>query len=101
MANRRAIPATQTVIRSGGQLTWGQRARQKIDSTRTVQALQQHVFGEREMTQTQINAARILLDRTLPVIKAIEIQQDTGQDAKTITNDQLFAVIEGQAKRIE
>jgi hypothetical protein len=82
-------------------LTWGQRARQKIDSTRTVQALQQHVFGEREMTQTQINAARILLDRTLPVIKAIEIQQDTGQDAKTITNDQLFAVIEGQAKRIE
>ena len=101
MSKIKAVEPTSTVLRTGGKLSYGQRARLRIDSSRTIDALQQHVFGEREMTQTQINAARILLDRTLPVIKAIEIQADGGQDAKTITNDQLFAVIEGQAKRIE
>ena len=62
--------------------------------------LERIALGQEEGTQTQINADRILLDRTLPAIKPIEVDQGTDSNAKTITNDQLFAVIEGQAKRI-
>ena len=81
--------------------SWGQKARQRIDSTLIVQRLQRVALGEEEATQTSINAARILLDRTLPPIRSIEVAQQEGRDAKTITNDQLFNLIEGESKRIE
>ena len=79
---------------------WGMRVRERIDSAAIVNQLERIALGQEEGTQTQINAARILLDRTLPAIKPIEVDQGTDSNAKTITNDQLFAVIEGQAKRI-
>lgn len=84
-----------------GRQTWGQRTREKIDAGLLVERFQRVALGLEEATMTELNAARMLLDRRLPVIKAIEIETGTGQDAKTITNDQLFAVIEGQAKRID
>jgi hypothetical protein len=87
-------------IRTNGRQTWGQRTREKIDCTRIVERFQRVALGEEEATMTELNAARMLLDRKLPVIKAIEIDTGGDRNAKTITNDQLFAVIEGQAKRI-
>ena len=81
--------------------TWGQKARSRIDSTLIVQRLQRVALGEEEATQTEINAARILLDRTLPAIKPMEVSMGDGGNAKTITNDQLLNVIEGQVKRIK
>jgi len=80
--------------------TWGSKARSRIDSTLIVQRLQRVALGEEEATQTEINAARILLDRTLPAIKPIEVKQGDGGNAKTITNDQLFNLIEGESKRV-
>jgi hypothetical protein len=88
-------------ITVNGRATWGQRTRQKIDAGTIVDKLQAHVNGHYEMSQTQINAARILLDRTLPVIKPIEIDTNQGGNAKTITNNQLIDFIEGTAERID
>ena len=81
-------------------MTWGEKARSRIDSTLIVQRLQRVALGEEEATQTEINAARILLDRTLPSIKPLEVSMGDGGNAKTITNDQLLTVLEGQSKRI-
>ena len=43
----------------------------------------------------------MLLDRVVPTIKPIEIKQGDGGNAKVITNDQLFAAIEGTATRVD
>ena len=66
-----------------------------------VNRLIRHVQGEEEMTQTQIQAARMLLDRTVPVLKPIESGGDGDSTAKDITNAQLFTLIEGKAERVE
>ena len=81
--------------------TWGQRARSRIDSTLIVERLQRVALGVEEATQSEINACRILLAKTLPDIKPMEVSTGDGGNAKTITNDQLLQVIEGQSKRIE
>jgi len=39
--------------------------RAKIQSQRIIHELQRHVHGEREMSATQIQAARILLDKSV------------------------------------
>jgi hypothetical protein len=80
--------------------TWGQRARSRIDATKIVERLQRVALGDEEATMTSINASRILLDRVLPAIKPIEITGGDGGNAKTITNDQLLNLIEGESKRI-
>ena len=92
-------PANAVTTRSGRPLAWGDRVRARIDSTAIVNKLQSHVDGTEEMTQTQIQAARILLDRTLPVLKAKEVSADDGGNIKTITNTQLLDYIEGSAER--
>ena len=81
-------------------MSWGQKARLRIDSTLIVERLQRVALGEEEATQTSIMAARVLLNRTLPEIKAIEVKQDGDRNAKTITNAELFDAIEGKAERI-
>lgn len=86
---------------SGRPAAFGTRVRERIDTTIIVKKLIGHVKGEEEMTQTQINAARILLDRTVPVLKPLEVQPDSGQSAKTVTPLQLVAAIEGEAERVE
>lgn len=81
--------------------SWGQKARSRIDSTLIINRLQRVALGEEEATQTEINAAKVLLDRTLPPIKSVEVKQDGGGNAKTITNNELFAIIEGDFKRVD
>jgi hypothetical protein len=64
-----------------------------------VDRLQKHVDGKHEMTATQIQAARILLDRTVPVLKATEVNINAN-DIKDITHLQgagLIQLLEGEA----
>ena len=88
-------------VRVSPHQSWGSKARSRIDSTLIVQRLQRVALGEEEATANEINAARILLDRTLPAIKPIEVKAGDGGDAKTITNNQLLNLIEGESKRVE
>lgn len=88
-------------IKTNGFMPWGAKVRMRIDAGKIVERLQRVALGEEEATQSEIMAARLLLDRTLPVIKPMEVEADVGQSAKTITNDNLFRIIEGNAKRID
>lgn len=84
---------------SGRPAAFGTRVRERIDTSKIVKKLANHIEGTEDMTATQIQAARLLLDRTVPVLKALEVQPDGDANVKTITNDKLFKVIEGQAVR--
>ena len=88
-------------ISVNGHQSWGSKARMRIDSTLIIERLQRHILDDAdEMPQSKINAARVLLDRSLPTIAAIQVEQGDGGNAKQITNDQLLNIIEGKAKRI-
>lgn len=82
--------------------TFGDRTRQRIDSTMIVERLSGHVKGEHEMSNTQINAARILLNKTLPDLKVLEVQARDDRDIRTIPLNDLMDIIEGdKPKRIK
>jgi hypothetical protein len=48
----------------------------KIKAGVLADRLYKHVLGQVEMTQTQINAARILLNKVAPDLKAVELSGD-------------------------
>ena len=50
--------------------------RTKIQASQLVNALQNHVHGKNEMSQTQVRAAEILLKKTVPDISSVEIDAD-------------------------
>lgn len=56
--------------------------RAKIQASQIINRLQKHVDGEAEMTPTQIQASKILLDKSLPNLQATEI---TGEDGGALT----------------
>ena len=86
----------------GRPVAFGTRQRARIDSTIVLNRLAGHVSGTEEMTATQIQAARILLDRTVPVLKAVEVQGNQEvRDVKTIRTADLLDAIEGEAKRLK
>jgi len=96
-------PTVEPYVRTTqGIRTYGQRAREKIDSTLILKKLANHVqdADSNPLSQTQIAAAKLLLDRTVPTIRPIEVKQEGDRNAKTITNSELFLMIEGQSKRV-
>ena len=52
------------------------KARELIKTEKICEALQKNIDGEVKMAATQINAARILLDRSLPCLTATSISAD-------------------------
>ena len=53
-----------------------QRTRDKIKSSYLVKALEDHALNNSEMSQTQIAAAKILLSKTVPDIRQVEVEQN-------------------------
>lgn len=56
------------------------KARELIKIEKICKALQDHIDGTVEMKSTQINAARILLDKSLPSLTTTSINADGGTD---------------------
>lgn len=52
--------------------------RAKIQASQLINRLTKHVHGEIELSPTQIQAARILLDKSLPNLQAIDMDIDGG-----------------------
>jgi hypothetical protein len=87
------------------------RTRLKIKTSSLINRLQDHVLKGTEMSSTQIQAARILLAKTLPDLKTAEI---TGSVQVTqthrLSDQQLMSIaagafqpeaIEGQSERLQ
>jgi hypothetical protein len=70
----------------------------RIKTGMIVGKLEKHIEGKHEMTATQVQAARILLDRTVPVLRAIEVQQNPNdiKDIRTISATDLIGIIESK-----
>ena len=88
-------------LQVNGHQPWGAKVRDRIDSALHINTLQRIASGEEEGTQVQLNAIRMLLDRTVPTIAPVKREEAGGLNAKSITNDKLFAIIEGKASRVE
>lgn len=55
---------------------WDQRTRDRIKTSMLVNRLSDHVLNDAKMSQTQIRAAEILLNKTLANLSATEITGD-------------------------
>ena len=51
--------------------------RKKIQASYYIGALHDHVTGKKEMTESQIRAAKILLDKSLPNLSDVKIETGT------------------------
>ena len=54
--------------------------RSKIQASQLINRLTDHALGEVELTQTQIRAIEILLNKSVPNLAAIAVQQMDGAD---------------------
>jgi len=69
------------------------KAKERIDATMIIDKLRAHIKGELELKATQINAARILLNKALPDLKAVEHSGDIGsKTAEEMTRDELLRI---------
>ncbi len=59
-------------------LTHDYKTREKIQVSQLINRLHNHALGEVDMTQTQVQAARILLGKTLPDLQATQHTGDGG-----------------------
>ena len=55
--------------------------RLKIKTTQIVNSLYDHIEGKKNMSATQVNAAKILLNKTLPDLRQTEL---TGADGEAL-----------------
>lgn len=67
--------------------------RAKIDTTTIVNKLMQHVKGDNKMESTQIQAAKILLGKTLPDLQSIELSGD--EDNPVVTEKYVRFIDDG------
>jgi hypothetical protein len=59
--------------------------RKSFDTTLLLKKLNGHVLGTAEMTATQIAAAKILLAKTLPDLKQVELSGDPDNPLQVVT----------------
>ena len=79
------------------------RIRDRINVGMIVTKLQAHIENpdKTPMLATQLNASRILLNKLVPDVKALEIKRVDNTSAQSIPNEQLRAIINGTSKRID
>ena len=88
-----------------------QRARERITGSKVLTRLIDHVEGKIELSNSQVNAARILLAKVLPDLKSTEVQaRIEAVSTVRLTDEQLMAIaagglkreaIEGQSERVQ
>lgn len=82
-------------------LTPRQRAAHKAHATKLIERLYLHAMGRVEMTATQVNAARIVIGKFVPDLRAVEV--DVKVEARSphaLSADALMRVINGEAQAI-
>jgi len=78
--------------------TYPQKARERIAGTKIIDRLVKHIHGEVDMSPSQVQAARILLNKVLPDMKSVEVtgtMAPVGPPAYELTDEQLLAIAAG------
>ena len=60
--------------------------RMKIKTTQIQKRLSDHIFGNVELSSTQVRAAEILLNKTLPNLQSLEVDQTTNEKRPLISD---------------
>jgi hypothetical protein len=67
-------------------ITHDDKTKRLIQASQLVNRLILHANGEIELTQTQINAARIVIGKYIPDLKAIELTGEGGGPVRVIAS---------------
>lgn len=70
-------------------LSHASKTREKIQTTMLIKRLMQHALEDLDLSASQVKAIEILLRKTLPDLKQVEI---TGEDGGAIKTDNLFRI---------
>jgi len=79
--------------------TYPQKARERIAGTKIIDRLMKHIHGEIKMSPSQVQAARILLNKVLPDLKSMELQATIEAQTTPIhqlTDKELLAIASGR-----
>ena len=77
--------------------TYPQKARERISASKIINRLVKHIHGEIDMSPSQVQAARILLNKVLPDLKSVEVAAsvEVGPPVYEMTDEQLLAIAAG------
>lgn len=59
-------------------IPYPEKARERIKASKIIGRLIQHIDGEIDLSATQVQAARVLLNKTLPDLKAVDHTGEIG-----------------------
>ena len=90
------MPRQSITLKDGRPATYRNRVSERIKSSMIVDRLHKCLLGEIEMSSSQIQAARILLNKVLPDLKAVEVASEASYsgDLKSISNAYLLELLE-------
>ena len=76
-----------------------ERVRERIKVAKILTRVQGCALGEIEMTSTEFQAAKLLINKTIPDLPAVHDQSAGMQDISHATPYHLLAIIEGESER--
>jgi len=62
-----------------------EQTRLRIKTTMIVESLQKHISGDTEMAPSQVRAAEILLNKTLPNLSSVEMKAEVEEVQRVIS----------------
>ena len=68
--------------------------RKRIQASQLINRLHEHALGNVEMTATQVNAAKALINKVLPDLQSVEVEGEMDLQA-TINRVELVALDDG------
>ena len=85
---------------------FAQKSRERIKAGMLIDKLQKCALGELELTTSQISASKLLLDKVLPNLKAVEFTETNlmKKDVRELTDEELNMIIWeglGEKKRLK
>lgn len=95
-ARRKPAGKTTGIKRTANARSRRKNLRDAINVLALIEALEQHVLGEKKMTATQVSAALALLKKTLPDIAAAsgKLDADASTSAATISHEDALSALE-------
>ena len=76
---------------------WQEEARKKIQTSQILNRLIKHTLSDEDiMSTSQVNAARVLINKTLPDLKSIELTGENGEAIQVEVTSALLDKINNQ-----
>jgi len=88
--------ASRSTIRK--KLSHDDKTREKIRTSQIINRLEKHIFGEVELTTSQVQAAKVLLGKTLPDLAQTQL---TGKDGESLVPPDLSVYIKAREKVVK